>query len=175
MPKAKIELPIREGMPSSCIACGAALHGKSEHYCGVACEQNYRVSANDAPPFLSKWKIRKRKGLQDPLVGIRHKTRAKSKALVKEGRIKRKPCVVCGSDDVLIHHEDYSNPYRVIWMCDLHHKEYHDGKIGLFNDTLWWDSSRLVPKGYQAGANAKKYTELKQNLERSKQTRPSPE
>ncbi len=69
-----------------------------------------------------------------------------------------------------MHHEDYDNPYRVLWMCDTHHKEYHDGKIGLFDDTLWWDSSRLIPNQYKGMPIPKKYAELEQILRRKKET-----
>jgi len=90
------------------------------------------------------------------LIKIRQKTRRKSKELLKEGKIKKKPCVVCGSRELIMHHENYNNPKQVIWLCEYHHKEYHDGKLGLFNNKLWWNPNRLVPKQYKEMLESKK-------------------
>jgi len=40
---------------------------------------------------------------------------------VKSGRIKRQPCVHCGSLKSQGHHPDYSKPLEVIWVCSAHH------------------------------------------------------
>ncbi len=47
---------------------------------------------------------------------------------VKNGELKRKPCEVCGSFYSQAHHEDYSKPLDVIWLCRKHHLELH-GKV----------------------------------------------
>lgn len=44
---------------------------------------------------------------------------------VRDGRIKKQPCLVCGEPIVQAHHEDYSKPLSVVWLCDQHHKELH--------------------------------------------------
>lgn len=44
---------------------------------------------------------------------------------VKTGKIIRKPCDVCGSMKSQAHHEDYSKPLEVRWLCDSHHKAHH--------------------------------------------------
>ena len=45
---------------------------------------------------------------------------------VLRGEINRKPCVICGSAEKIHgHHEDYSQPLGVVWMCQKHHDEYH--------------------------------------------------
>ncbi len=55
----------------------------------------------------------------------RHKTRAYwqfHKAL-KDGRIEKQPCEVCGEADVHGHHDDYDKPLEVRWLCPVHHGE----------------------------------------------------
>jgi hypothetical protein len=47
---------------------------------------------------------------------------------VKKGNIKRKPCVVCGDVNSFAHHEDYTKPLEVVWLCRKHHREKHGGK-----------------------------------------------
>ncbi len=42
---------------------------------------------------------------------------------VRDGRLKKEPCCICGSLNSQGHHEDYSKPLEVVWVCALHHKE----------------------------------------------------
>ncbi len=42
---------------------------------------------------------------------------------IRDGRLKRELCH-CGKYGHA-HHEDYSNPLEVIWLCTTHHKELH--------------------------------------------------
>lgn len=44
---------------------------------------------------------------------------------IKAGRLIRLPCEVCGSADTQGHHDDYSRPLDVRWLCSKHHAEHH--------------------------------------------------
>lgn len=44
---------------------------------------------------------------------------------VRDGRIQKQPCEVCGSKESQAHHDDYLKPLEVKWLCDSHHKERH--------------------------------------------------
>jgi|GEM_PF-2443773 len=157
----KIEIPIRDGKPEVCVVCGESLHRKSEYYCSQQCaERQSIVVGEDAIPFLSKWKIRKRKELQDPSIKVRQNTRRKTSDLVKKGKLKRKPCVVCGDKRVIPHHEDYNSPFKVIWMCEKHHKEYHNGEITLFDGKLKWNPENLIKLNGNIPYPMKKYKAL---------------
>jgi hypothetical protein len=48
---------------------------------------------------------------------------------VTSGKIKKLPCKVCGEKKVQAHHEDYSKPLEVIWLCSLHHAIVHGKKL----------------------------------------------
>lgn len=50
--------------------------------------------------------------------------RAFRKAL-KEGRVTRKACEVCGNPKTDGHHDDYSRPLDVRWLCRTHHRQHH--------------------------------------------------
>lgn len=45
---------------------------------------------------------------------------------VRHGRLIKQPCHICGSTiNVHAHHEDYSKPLDVIWLCDTCHRIRH--------------------------------------------------
>jgi hypothetical protein len=41
------------------------------------------------------------------------------------GEIRRLPCERCGHPHSLAHHENYSKPLDVIWLCATHHRRLH--------------------------------------------------
>lgn len=45
---------------------------------------------------------------------------------IRSGMLKRKPCEVCNSTHLIhAHHDDYSKPLDVVWLCPKHHGERH--------------------------------------------------
>ena len=46
---------------------------------------------------------------------------------IRDGRLYREPCSVCGSiESVHAHHDDYFKPLNIRWLCAAHHKQWHD-------------------------------------------------
>lgn len=45
---------------------------------------------------------------------------------LRKGTLVREPCEVCGSEDrVVAHHDNYSRPLDVRWLCPQHHADAH--------------------------------------------------
>ena len=44
---------------------------------------------------------------------------------VRDGRLIRGRCEVCGSSKSQGHHRDYTKPLEVMWLCAIHHSEWH--------------------------------------------------
>lgn len=44
---------------------------------------------------------------------------------IKRGELTRQPCEVCGDPKVDAHHDDYSKPLDVRWLCRKHHRLHH--------------------------------------------------
>jgi hypothetical protein len=44
---------------------------------------------------------------------------------LRDGRLTRQPCEVCGNEKSEAHHDDYSKPLDVKWLCKRHHVERH--------------------------------------------------
>lgn len=47
---------------------------------------------------------------------------------IRSGKIVKKACEICGSKKTHAHHEDYSKPLEVRWLCPLHHHRHHHRK-----------------------------------------------
>lgn len=58
---------------------------------------------------------------------IKNKARTKVRLALRSGKLERLPCDVCGSTDkVESHHQDYSKPLEVLWLCKEHHAQAHN-------------------------------------------------
>lgn len=61
--------------------------------------------------------------------GIKYPERKKAHYTVgnaiKYGKLVRQPCEVCGLPEAQAHHDDYSKPLEVRWLCVKCHNEYH--------------------------------------------------
>lgn len=44
---------------------------------------------------------------------------------LRDGKIIKEPCEVCGELEVDAHHDDYEKPFEVRWLCKKHHAEHH--------------------------------------------------
>jgi hypothetical protein len=45
---------------------------------------------------------------------------------IKSGKLNKFPCQTCGELKSEAHHEDYSRPLYVTWLCKKHHHERHN-------------------------------------------------
>lgn len=61
----------------------------------------------------------------DPVRRLKHMARMSLRKAVARGKIAREPCEICGSLPVEAHHDDYSQPLSVRWLCPTHHREHH--------------------------------------------------
>lgn len=41
------------------------------------------------------------------------------------GKLEKQPCEVCGDTRVHAHHDDYTKPLEVRWLCAAHHRQWH--------------------------------------------------
>jgi len=44
---------------------------------------------------------------------------------IKSGLLVKIPCIRCGNEKSLAHHEDYDKPLDVMWLCQPCHKKRH--------------------------------------------------
>ena len=53
----------------------------------------------------------------------KYKARYMVRNAVRLGQLSKEPCEVCGAITVESHHDDYSKPLDVRWLCHWHHCE----------------------------------------------------
>lgn len=55
----------------------------------------------------------------------KYRARNKLNNALRAGKIIKESCSVCSNSDSEAHHEDYSKPLEVIWLCPKHHASRH--------------------------------------------------
>ena len=44
---------------------------------------------------------------------------------IRSGTLVRRPCIRCGDEKSVAHHENYDKPLEVMWLCQPCHKQRH--------------------------------------------------
>lgn len=85
--------------------------------------KKYHKENKDKINLHMKGKLAKERRMKFP-----EKARARDMVnnAVKSGKLTKLPCEECGSTNRIHgHHEDYSKPLKVVWLCPQHHKLKH--------------------------------------------------
>ena len=61
----------------------------------------------------------------DPLHRLKHKARVAAYKAIRIGKVTRQPCESCGSESAQMHHDDYSRPLDIKWLCRRCHERQH--------------------------------------------------
>jgi len=114
-----------DGLLGKCKEC-TKKDASASYYSDIAKHQEYDLKRN-ATPKRKRQRIeyQRRRRARNP-----EKTRAYNllNKAVRGGRVTRQPCEVCGELEVEAHHDDYSKPLDVRWLCVKHHRQHH-GKM----------------------------------------------
>jgi hypothetical protein len=115
--------PPKRGRPSACGHCGRC----------ERCQRNARSRAwwESQPPakkraILDARPADRRQGRKPgPRAPEKERARWTVKNALRYGLLAKQPCEVCGVEKVDAHHEDYSRPLDVRWLCRRHHAAEH--------------------------------------------------
>lgn len=72
--------------------------------------------------------------------------KAAHKAIVS-GKLVRQPCEVCGEEKVHAHHDDYTKPLEVRWLCPSHHRLEHFRQKGIHGSAPYIALPKSPPSG----------------------------
>lgn len=98
----------------------SAFEKRKRHFCSRPCYSKYR--AEIMPPeeqnsygtgFSATERERRRKAREI----LNH--------YLRDNHVARLPCEVCGNPNTEAHHDDYSKPLEVRWLCFKHHRAWH--------------------------------------------------
>ena len=141
--KRQFRAPLKEvriGKGRCCsLSCAAALASLNRNQKGSA-NNNWRGGSNNAD--------RKRRYREkNPLKHQAHLALTKA---IRRGILKREPCIKCGNLKVEGHHEDYSQPLVVTWLCKKHLLGAHKGKFGDLKEKTMATGEALAKGGIKA-------------------------
>jgi len=94
-----------------------------------------RIKTNKTREYDKEYQAKRRaenpewKAEQNRLYKLNNPEKCKAQDIInhhiRKGEIERLSCEVCGRQDTHAHHEDYSKPLEVIWLCPSCHKKWH--------------------------------------------------
>lgn len=117
-----------------CLRCASAERADGSHFCApckrlcAKCLTNHRAHrhryCNDcrnahARATRKNWRFNEEDRRKD-------NCRAYANVYLKRGKLVKQPCEVCGSPESQMHHDDYSKPLEVRWLCRRHHLYLHE-------------------------------------------------
>jgi ribosomal protein S27AE len=113
-----------DGYLGKCKECckREAIQNRKDHidyYREYDIKRGSRITAGDVANYRKKY----------PNVHRAHQLIRNAK---RRGVLKNMMCEQCGSDKSVAHHDDYSKPLEIRWLCQMHHLDWHknngDGK-----------------------------------------------
>lgn len=99
----------------------------------------WRKYPEEHKAYLNNWrkknidKVRKYVAAEMKKDPIKFRARKQLLNAMKSGKIIKQPCERCGDLFAQGHHEDYSRPLDVVWLCSKHHRERH---LEIENDSI---------------------------------------
>lgn len=122
-------LPLGSGRSLYCYDCKALKENPSRGYCDTcrnSRERAARLEKTKDPNFYTeKRKQYKLKSENIPGFQFKKAAQAYTYRCIRDGLLVRKPCEVCGNIKVDAHHDDYTKPMDVRWLCRKHHLLHH--------------------------------------------------
>ena len=91
----------------------------------------YQKNADKLRVKMREYRLKNADKYKEYRTNWRKKNKAKIEAhdklnnAIRCGLVIRKPCIICGDPKSHGHHEDYSKPLDVIWLCCMHHNKLH--------------------------------------------------
>jgi len=91
-------------------------------YCEEERRLNQRTCKKCHAKYMRTWRKKHPLNEQQKIKG---NCRSYTNTYKRRNKIVKGKCLICGSDNVEIHHPDYNNPLKIIWLCRNCHLKYH--------------------------------------------------
>lgn len=113
---------MKDGRLNKCKECIRA-DATNHRNANIEKARAYDIERSKRPENKAKFAEYQKK--YDPLNQEKLKAHAAVDKAIRKGGLTRQPCERCERTDTHAHHEDYSKPLEVRWLCPPHHKERH--------------------------------------------------
>ena len=94
-------------------------NGAPTKFCSVACHNKSMTAREEGLTSSQQWK-------KNNIEKVR--AHWKLNQAVRSGKIKKQPCEICKDTIVHAHHDDYTKPLDVRWLCPACHFYFTDHK-----------------------------------------------
>ena len=113
---------MKDGHVNKCIECNKKDVGKHRLENIEKIRQYDRQRAKNPERIANNIEVNRAWREEDKRRGKAH---AKVSYAIKKGVLIKMPCIRCGEQKSLAHHEDYDKPLEVMWLCQPCHKQRH--------------------------------------------------
>ena len=114
---------------SFCLNCGRPFQARLTDvrkgwgdFCSRRCKNSDTYNPNYKGGQLSNYEYKLRAMQKNP---ARFQAMQAVQTAIRNGSLVRQPCFNCGNPISEAHHEDYSKPLEVKWLCRQHHVQQH--------------------------------------------------
>ena len=110
-----IDCSMKSGRRSYCKRCQSLYSITHPHHNNPVVRKKYDEKYQATDSYKAKHKVDSK----------RHRVKYPEKVRARlAGQVFRKqPCEICGAPIAEAHHDDYSKPWEVRWLCKRHHEE----------------------------------------------------
>ncbi len=128
--KAELGLPDRRSGRNPICKCGTEKIDPTSAYCS-SCnaerKRQARLKKKEDPDFVKKEREKYHARLEKDIFNrIKKNCREATHRRIRAGILVKQPCEVCGTNEMIeAHHDDYSKPLEVRWLCSRHHHDHH--------------------------------------------------
>lgn len=122
-----------------CKKCGSEMSAQKHGFCCLPCQrpknlEKYHRRKGNIPgvprqyirrnidEYTGRERVKREWDRNNPEKRRAHKLVEKA---IERGEIIKQPCSVCGEMKAHAHHDDYSRPMDIMWLCPLHHRRRH--------------------------------------------------
>jgi hypothetical protein len=145
----------KDGLQSECKACKATRYAAAKDSIRKRQQESWAKYAEaNREKLLTKSKryraanrdaIAEKKAAYKAANPIKLAAKSAVHSHVLTGRLERKACEVCGASPTEAHHDDYSKPLDVRWLCKRHHRLWHiangPGKNAAIEAAVWGEKT----------------------------------
>ena len=125
-------IKLRKCVPAICQLCGLEFSAiqyevmrGGGRFCSRHCSRAFQAKVNSEARRLNIPRSERTSRWKKSVPQEVHAAHDAVESAIAKGALVRQPCEVCGAERVDAHHDDYSKPLDVRWLCRGHHLKHH--------------------------------------------------